>query len=108
MVAIGEMRERVTIQTATLQADSIGGATPSWSDVDTVWARVEPLSGSEGEAQDQLQSSQLYRITIRYRNDITAAHRITWRGTAMNIRALANPDERRHFLEMRCESGVAN
>ena len=70
------MRERVTIQSETRNPDAAGGALVSWSALPhapTAWARVEPLLGHEALQAMQLKAPISYRVTMRWRDDITAA-----------------------------------
>lgn len=107
---IGPMRERVTLQSATRTADAGGGAAVTWSPLAhgaTVWARVTPLSGSEALQAMRLQARVTHLVTMRWRDDVTAAMRLVWGARVLNIRAVTNPDERRRYLELLCEEGVA-
>lgn len=77
-------------------------------------ARVVPVSGEERLQVQQVQSHAMYRVTIRWRDDIAPeTHRIRWllsgdpeRWIVMNIRfdGLAAEDDR--FLVLDCERGV--
>ena len=107
MSGVGELRERVTIEEATRVDDGVGGASASWSALATVWASVTPLSGREGTAGGRVEAHQGYRITIRYRDDVTTAMRAIWAGRTLNIRSLADPDGRKRWLELNVEEGVA-
>jgi SPP1 family predicted phage head-tail adaptor len=107
---IGSLRERVTLQSETRNPDAAGGAVVSWSALahaPTVWARVEPLLGREALQAMQLKAPVSYRVTMRWRDDITAAMRLVWGARVLNIRSIINPDERRRYIEILCEEGVA-
>lgn len=107
---IGPLRERVTIERATRSADSSGGSVVSWAPLGhapTVWARVEPLSGGEALQAMRLEARITHRVTLRWRDDVSATMRLVWRARVLNIRAVTNPDERRRYLELLCEEGVA-
>ena len=107
---IGSLRERVTIQSETRTADAAGGAVVTWSALPhapMVWARVEPLLGREALQAMQLKAPVSYRVTMRWRDDITAAMRLVWGARVLNIRSIINPDERRRYIELMCEEGVA-
>lgn len=100
--AIGDLRERVMIQRTTNTRDSVGGIIQSWATVATVWASVEPMSAGEQFRRQQVQAKADWRVTIRYRNDILPADRITWRERVFQVRGLT-ADERRRFLAISCE-----
>jgi len=77
----GALRHRVTIQAATETQNDFGEVTKTWSDLATVWAAVEALSGREYFEARQLQRSTLTRMIIRWRDDVTAGHRVRWTDT---------------------------
>lgn len=107
MPAIGQMRERVTLQQENSVSDGQGGKVLAWAEVATFWARVEPVRGGEQLAAMRLEASQEYRVTIRQRTGVTAGMRLVWGTKNLNIRTLTNPDERGRFLQLICTEGVA-
>lgn len=110
MPAIGRMRDQVTFQQETQSADGGGGYALGWANVDTdptVWARVTPMRGGESVEAGQVMAESMYKIVVRYRDDITEKHQLLWNGVPYNIRQVRNMDERRRFLEIFAEMGVA-
>ena len=80
----GRLTQRITLQTRTETQNTFGETTWTWTDLDTVWAAVEPLTGTERIAAAQVQSQSDIRIRIRHRDDLTTKHRVkhTVHGTA--------------------------
>lgn len=107
MASAGDLRERITIQTAAAVTNAGGGRTNPWSTLATTWARVQPVKGGENEDAGRLAGLQTYLVTIRDRT-ISLSNRIVWRGKTLNIRSITNRDERQHWLTMECEEGVQN
>ena len=106
-LSIGDMRDRITIQAATTTPQAGGGKVKVWVDIGTpVWASIVPINGGEAFSQGIARNTQFYRITIRFRSDVTPANRIMWNGTALNIRTCADPDRRREALLITAESGA--
>jgi len=103
----GRLRHRVTLQSKTETRDSYGGAVITWSDVATVYAAIEPLSGREWFAQQQVQSEVSVRIVVRYRAGITAANRIAHGATYYDILSVINHDEKDHMITLMCRQGVS-
>ena len=68
---IGEMRNRIALQSISGSTDAGGGQSTSFSTAATVWAKVENLSGTETPFGDQLQAKANYRFTIRYYSALT-------------------------------------
>lgn len=73
----GDLRHRVTIQkrAAPQTQNSAGEITTVWSTVATVWAAVEPQSGTEGLEQDARVAQVSHLVRIRRRTDVTPAMR---------------------------------
>ena len=106
------LRHRLTLQEEVQTGDDAGGYVRSWEDVTDVWAQIIPaksssLRGAENLFAAQLQASTSHLITLRYRNDITASHRLIFESRVFNIRAIADPDGKRERLELLVEEGVA-
>ncbi len=76
MIPAGELDQRVTLQTATLTRDAVGGPVETWADTVTVWAKVKPLSGKQIAQAQQVSADVSKAVTIRYRTGITAAMRV--------------------------------
>jgi SPP1 family predicted phage head-tail adaptor len=69
-ITLGKLRERITIQSRALSNDGQGGHTKTWSDVDEVWAKIEPKA-YQTFFKDQLQHRVTHHIIIRYDSSIT-------------------------------------
>ena len=73
-VPFSDMRDRVTVQRRTVSQDGYGAPSLEWSDVATVWAKVEPLDGSEQHQGGRVRADATHRITIRYYAGLTTKH----------------------------------
>ena len=106
-LAAGSLRERVVVQAVTLTPDGSGGTTKAWTTThESVPAMIEPLSGGEAFRAALANNTQMYRVTIRFRTDITPRNRLVWKGQVLNIRTCADPEMRREKLVMTAESGA--
>ena len=74
----------------------------NWQPLVTVWAAVEPLSGRELYAAQQVMEQVSHRIRIRYRPDITLTGKL--RGKLgirlLNIHTVIDKEEAHIELEM--------
>jgi SPP1 family predicted phage head-tail adaptor len=104
---IGKLRERVTLQSEQSVSDGGGGQVVAWTDVATVWAAIEPLTGRERRAAGRLESVLTHKVTIRHLAGVTAKMRVAAGARVFNVRAVVNPAERDRWLELLCEEGVA-
>lgn len=96
---IGSMRERVSIQSQAQTVDAAGAITTTWTEVTTCWARMKPVSMKQLMLAGRDESERVYSMTIRYRTDITTAHRIVWRTRKFDVQGVNDPTEQRQFLE---------
>ena len=99
---------RISIEEPTRTANGAGGYTKGWAAITDgeVWAEMIPLRGGEALERQVLAATQLWKVTIRWRDDVTVEQRVVFEGRPMNIRAAQDPDGRRFELVMTCEEGV--
>jgi SPP1 family predicted phage head-tail adaptor len=99
----GTLRHRVTFQRATETDSGTGSVVKAWANLDTVWARVEPLAGKERFAAMQTQADVDYRILCRYQSalsDMMPNDRATWNGITFDIKSVINTDGRNIELQV--------
>jgi len=102
-VAIGPLRHRVSLQTATETTGPGGGADVIWQTIADLWAGVAAVSGRERTHAEGLRGETLCDITIRYRADVGSANRFLFEGRIHDVRSVLDPDGRRRWLVCRCE-----
>lgn len=122
MTAVGSLRHRVTLQVvATAGAfdwlafdpvafddpDHQGGREQCWATHATVWARVEPVTGSERLEAEAIGAHLGYQVVTRYRADLSPSMRLAWTpygGTSktLEIHGVHPMDGRRAFLRLLC------
>lgn len=110
---VGELRNHVHLQVATKTPDGLGGYTVSWADmtdpngqVIDPWARVTAWKGQEPYTDGQVNTSQWWEITMRYRPGITPDMRIVDLALpdTYNIRSAQDPDRRKRWIYLLCEA----
>lgn len=107
---IGQLDQRITLQSYTLASDGAGGQAKTWANfasVPTVWAHVKPGAGGERFTEDRVNANTVTIFTIRYRSDIDERHRIIWQGDEYNIRQVKRASNREQFLAIVAERGVS-
>ena len=91
-LSAGELNRRVSFYGVTKTSDGVGGYVEAWGALGTVpamWANVLPLRGAELVAAQQLHADARYRVTCRWRSDITADMALTWyEGTVRHALAI--------------------
>ncbi len=82
---IGDLDQRITIQELTTSRGSSGEEISTWTDWQTVWAKVETSSGSEKFYSPQLVSEATHKIKMRYLIAVKPTMRVYWRNREMDI-----------------------
>lgn len=103
----GRLRHRLALQSKTETRNAYGEAVVGWTVEDTVWGAIEPLSGREYFAQDQVQSEVRVRVVIRYRSDIDTSWRVVNDGKYYDIVDVINENNRDRMLTLMCRQGVS-
>lgn len=98
----------IKLQAPTKIPNGQGGFAKGWTDGIDAWAEMIPLRGSEAIEQNIQRSVQLWRVAIRWRQDVDTTWRIVHDGKFLNIRSCADAEGTRQDLVMTCESGVLN
>jgi len=97
---VGHLRERVQLQSHLVSQNDAGDDVETWTTYATVRARMEPLTASAAERAARETVTRRWRLTIRYRGDVTAAHRVAWGTRLFDIEGAVNPDERRRYTTL--------
>lgn len=82
---IADLRERVTIQTATATRDDYNQELLTWANGSTVWAQVREQGGREPLLADRPVMVVSYEVTIRDTATVTHMNRLTWRSKTLAI-----------------------
>ena len=94
------------IETPTRLPNGAGGFVKGWTSAGDAWAEMIPLRGDEALEQSVQRSTQLWKITVRWRENLDEQCRLLFGGKPINIRTCEDPDGRRAELVMTGESGV--
>jgi SPP1 family predicted phage head-tail adaptor len=102
----GELRERVKLQEKAVTRDAVGGEAVTWKDRATVWAAVEPLSGRELFAAQQVQAETSVRIRMRYWSEVAPEWRVVWQDRVYEVQSVIDTDAAGRELQLMCRTGV--
>jgi SPP1 family predicted phage head-tail adaptor len=94
----GDLRHRIVLEQPVRSKNTMGEQIDTFTAVTTVWAAVEPLTGSWLFQAQQADSKVSGRVRIRYREDIKPFWRILFDGRYLSIISILNPDERKKEL----------
>lgn len=107
-LAAGRLRSRIAIERKQKLPDGQGGNRHKWIEIGKAWAEVLNQSGREALIAGAVQGLTTWKVTMRWRPDISAVDRLIHQGAALNIKSIGDPDGRREALVMICESGGAS
>ena len=96
-VAAGELRKRVVFQDYVEVQSVTGAVSPSWVNIITAWARIEPLSGRELYQAQQIYPETTTQITVRgvVGKMLDPRMRMLFEGRQFDIIDITDIDERR-------------
>ena len=103
---IGDLNRKITIQYPTKASDLMGGFVDTWTDGDSIFASIWPITASE-----QIQSASptmivSHRIRMRYRSDIKANWRLKYHNTYFNIVSILDHNMSHRMLELLVKEAV--
>lgn len=103
----GQLRHCVTIEreVQSVPADS-GEVTRTWMPIGSVWASIEPISGREYFASQQLQADVTHRVRMRWTKLVGPNCRLRFNGRVLAIVAAINVEERNAQWELMCVEAV--
>lgn len=102
----GQLRHKIKIQAKTTTRDTNGQALEAWTDLHTVFGRIEPLSGRELLNAKAINPEIDHRITVRYVNGITAKNRIAFGSRVFQILSAICPEEKKAELQLMAKEQV--
>lgn len=105
----GKLRHRVQVQRQVeIRNQQNGAVSIAWENIDgPCWAEIAPLSAREFVQSAAVQSNVTARITMRWRDDLTASMRIVHNGKVYNIAGvLADQDSGREYVTVPVSVGV--
>ena len=97
----GSLRSELALESCATVADGLGGHAEVWSEVATVFARIEPVSAQSVFGAGQTLESVTHRVTMRWRDGVATGMRFTKQGRILAIVTVHDPDERGRYLVCR-------
>ena len=97
-IAIGARRRRFVLELPLESPDGFGGALRTYAAGPQLWGAIEMIRGDEQVRAARPEQAVTHRVRLRYRDGVTAAHRLTCGPRRFQIRAAADPDGMRREL----------
>ena len=99
----GALRRRLSLEAPQQTIDEAGDAVVTWVEVARLWGALAALSGRERIEGARAEQAISHRVTMRWREGVTAAMRLRLGLRIFDIRAVRDPDEGRRVLSLDCE-----
>lgn len=103
----GLLRAELALEASMPQGDGLGGHQETWTEVATVFARIEPAEARSVFGAGQSLETVTHRVTIRHRDGITSGMRFTKSGRIFDILTIHDPDETQRYLVCRVREAGA-
>ncbi len=99
---IGQFNERVEVQNYTTTTTALGGTEETWATDSTVWARIEPVNGSEKWEIESIKGNISHVVSIRYNPNLSLTNesRLVWGGRTFFVKYALNKGEDRAYMKL--------
>lgn len=105
MTTLGQLTQRITIESRTVTQDPLGGEIVAWLPIFRVQAHVMYGTGAEALRQGGIVASTRASFRILNRKGLLANQRVLYSGQLWNIDDI-RPDSARKFTDLVCTQGV--
>jgi SPP1 family predicted phage head-tail adaptor len=97
----GTMRTELVLEEATPVPDGAGGFAETWTELATLFAKLEPVAVRERFGADQTLEEVTHRVTLRHRPDVVSGMRFAHGERRLAILTVHDPDETGRYLVCR-------
>ena len=101
VVMIGDLRTELALEQMTPVPDGAGGFGESWTEIATLFARLEPVAARDKFGADQTLEELTHHMTMRFRPDVASGMRLTQGARTFLILTVHDPDETGRYLVLR-------
>lgn len=101
-INIGRLNKRVSIYRYAETETALGGTRAELKPVATVWAELRPVRGTEFLEYYREANALQYKVTMRWRSDLTEKDVLVFEGRQFEINSIINIMEGRTYMEVYC------
>ncbi len=105
---IGKLNRRIEVLEFVAERDEYGGEVGEWKSVERLWARIEPVSGTEYFQSQTVNAETVVKITIRYNPKIDVMNRIRYGETTYEIIGVSDEKTAHKATILNCKEMVNN
>lgn len=104
----GLLRERINLQAPVATNGDDWGPGSNWTTEATMWAQVTPVSGTEKQSGDAIQTTVTHQIRMRYLSDVTSKWRAIYRSRVLDFVSVIDVDGMGRELRIEAREHQAN
>ena len=97
-IAMGARRRRFVLEMPLESPDGFGGVIRTYAAGPQLWGAIEMIRGDEQIRAGRSEQAVTHRVRLRYRDGVTAAHRLASGPRRFQIRTASDPDGKRREL----------
>ncbi len=97
----GTLRTALLLEEMSPTPDGAGGFGETWTEIATVFAKVEPVAEQDRYGAGQTLEVVTHRVTMRHRPDVASGMRFVLGARALDILTVLDPDESGRYLVCR-------
>jgi SPP1 family predicted phage head-tail adaptor len=101
MIDPGDLRIELALEEMIPVPDGAGGFGESWTEIATLFAKLEPVAARDRFGADQALEEVTHRVTIRHRADVASGMRLARGARTLLILTVHDPDETGRYLVLR-------
>lgn len=101
MIDPGDLRIELALEEMTPVPDGAGGFGESWTEIATLFAKLEPVAARDRFGADQALEEVTHRVTMRFRTDVASGMRLRRDMRNFLILSVHDPDETGRYLVLR-------
>ena len=105
---IGGLNRRIEILEYVAVKDEYGGEDGEWKVLDRIWAKIEPISGTEYFQAQTVNAETVAKITIRYNPKINVMHRVRYQNILYEIIGVSDERTEHKASILNCKEMVNN
>lgn len=97
----GELRTQLVLQEMSPTPDGAGGFAEAWTEIATVFAKIEPVAARDRIGAGQTLEEVTHRVTMRHRPEVASGMRFMLGDRVIDILTVVDPDESGRYLVCR-------
>jgi SPP1 family predicted phage head-tail adaptor len=105
-MTIGKLNRRIEILRFLTARDEYGGSGGEWVVAGRVWAKIEPMSGTEFFRAQQVTAETTTKITVRYNPGLDVTRRIRYGGKLYEIIGIGDEQASHRWTVINCKELV--